>query len=137
MKRFFSILSLLFILNSCGIHDKKKLKSTDDNINIIFSSVYDYEKISIMINDSLFLNNKFINTDRSLGIDRNSYLIIKADTIFINVIAIGSEIVIDKPFNREIKLDTILYKKKGNYIWLEFGDKLINVKQQKNKFVVE
>ncbi|MBA4155122.1 hypothetical protein [Flavobacterium sp.] len=132
-----SSIIILFILNSCSIHDKNNLKNNEKYTNIVFSSVYDDEKIFLMINDSVFFKNKQIITDRSLGLDRKNFISIKSDTIFLKAIAMGSLNVIDKPHYREIKLDTILYRKKGSYIWLEIRDSIIKVNQQKNKFVLE
>ena len=124
------------MLLSCASMNFNK-KSNDDKIMISFGSVYENERLTLSINDSLYFRETLIETN-SLGTDPKKYIEIKSDEVHLDgkfIAQVDPEF--DETYTRTLKIDTILYKQDGSRIIIGANYDKYYVTQQNKKFKVE
>ena len=126
----------LFFLFSCSVFDFQK-DVEKKKMSISFGSVYENEKLSLSINDSIYYVDKSINTN-SLGTDPRNYIEIEADRIHLEGVfeaVVAPEL--DPNYIRKLKIDTVLHKRNGRLIIIGANYDKYYVNQQNKKFKVE
>ncbi len=108
-----------------------------DDVFIRFSSVLDEERCSVNINDSTYFSDRLIVTERSLGIDLNNFITLKAlhNLIKVEVSFYGNSVPDEEfgPQMRLVKIDTVIDVRKGNKVLIEARIKSINISQHRKK----
>ena len=106
-------------------------------MSITFGSVYENEKLTLSINDSIYFTDRDINTN-SLGTDPKSNIQIGADRVHLKGVfmaKIAPEL--DKDYVRKLDIDTVLYRKKGRRIRVGANYDMYYISQQNKMFKVE
>jgi len=129
------LLLSLVILLSC-----KGSNIADNNLNyIILSSIFEKDYCTFSIDDRLYIDNKIINTNSSLGIDLNSDIRFNSSKRMVNFhIKFEGEILPDvNNEKRVISLDTIIDIRKGKYFLVTGRLSNIEILQSKKKIALD
>lgn len=125
-----TLLFLIFI--SC-----KTLKYKREPFSIGFSSLYEDDRCTLILNDSLYFDNTKIKTNQSLGIDLvNGVTVVDASELRLSLMFF-TEIEKELNINRSISLDTVLFKKNGYNILIFAGAEKIKITQQFKAFILD
>lgn len=124
------LISAGFLL-SCGA-----LKKTEKTFRIGIASVYDNDTCNLIINNKVYLKDKPIITNRSLGLDLRNGVSIDAETINIKI---AFHAVLDKEMDleRSVKLDTIININKGTNVLITAYYENIKIEQQRPPFIID
>ncbi|CAM1367789.1 hypothetical protein TPENAI_60290 [Tenacibaculum litopenaei] len=123
---------LFFIIISC-----KTLKYKREPFSIGFSSLYENDRCTLILNDSLYFDNTKIKTNQSLGIDLvNGVTVVDASELRLSL-KFFTEIEKELNINRSISLDTVLFKKNGYNILIFAGAEKIKIIQQFKAFTLD
>ncbi|TPV31047.1 hypothetical protein FJ651_15620 [Paucihalobacter ruber] len=135
VSRSLSSIVVLLLLLSCSASKLNENKKR--TISIIFGSVYENEKLTLSVNDSVYYSDRDIKTN-SLGTDPKNYIEIESDKVHLKgyfMAKIDPEF--DKDYTRKLEIDTILYRKKGRLISIGANYHKYYINQQNKKFKVE
>ena len=133
MLKFFKQIPLIFLVSCSVVHFQNK--NSQKKMSISFGSVYENEKLTLLINDSIYYSNRPIKTN-SLGTDPTNYIEIDTDSINLK----GTfRALIDTELNikRTLEIDTVLYRSKGWNIIIGANYDKYYVSQQNKLFIVE
>jgi len=126
--------ALLFLFTSCSTINFKK-NNSDEKLSISFGSVYEDEKLTLSINDSVYCLNTPVRTN-SLGTDPKKNIQIEADSIKLKG-TFNAVIDAELDFKRSLEIDTILFKRNGRLIIIGANYDKYYVSQQDKPFIVE
>ncbi|OYU79024.1 MULTISPECIES: hypothetical protein [Flavobacterium] len=123
---FFFISLILLACSSKKFRDDKKL------IFLNFGSPYENVKVSsLSINDSIYFSDKNLVTG-IFGVDSDFSIQLKTDTVSIKGTFVNTlDPDLGENFIKEIKIDTVLYKRNGNLISIGIGFDKYGVNQRK------
>ena len=136
VKKVIKILSSISILLlfSCSV---SKLSDSKKKMSISFGSVYESEKLTLFVNDSIFYDDRDIKTN-SLGSDPKNYIVIDAEKVHLKGFFMAQiDPEFDKNYIRKLEIDTVLYRKKGRRIFIGANYDKYYISQQNKKFIVE
>ena len=126
--------ALLLLFISCSTFNFKKHNS-DEKMSISFGSIYEDEKLTLSINDSVFYLNTPIKTN-SLGTDPKKNIQIETDSINLKG-TFNAVMDAELDFKRSLEIDTILFKRNGRLIIIGANYNKYHVSQQDKPFIVE
>jgi hypothetical protein len=130
------VLILISSISCKSLFDSNK-KTLRDRI-FMLSSVLDDDRCTLIMNDSVYLLNTPIKTNRALGIDLTNELVVDSisNPVKFEIIFEGNISYDGKAFPiqlREIRLDTILDLRHGKYVLINARIDKILISQSKKK----
>lgn len=127
---------LLFLISSSFLLSCGALKKTEKTFKIGIASVYDNDTCNLIINNKVYLKDKPIITERSLGLDLKNGVSINSEILNIKM---SFHAVLDKEMDlkRTVKLDTIININKGANVLITAHYESIKIEQQASPFIID